>query len=56
MSHDELIILHCLIESGYLFEPRVGEPFCAEFASSPCVSMGFLQVLESPLTVQRHAG
>uniref|UniRef100_A0A665W315 Voltage-dependent L-type calcium channel subunit alpha n=1 Tax=Echeneis naucrates TaxID=173247 RepID=A0A665W315_ECHNA len=34
--------------------PSLG-PFCAEFACSPCVCVGFLRVLQFPPTVQRHA-
>lgn len=34
----------------------VGEPLCAESACSPHDSISFLQVLQLPPTVQRHAG
>ena len=36
-------------QEGSWFEPQQ-ERFCVEFACSPCASMGFLQVLQLPLT------
>jgi len=41
-------------QKGSWFESRMG-PFCVEFACSPRVCVGSLQVLQLPPTVQKHA-
>ena len=41
-------------EEGSMFDPHLG-PFCVEFACSPRVCVGSLQVLRLPPTVQKHA-